>query len=163
MNEALRNYVTSTSFSLTMRRTHIEALIRLDHTIAYQDASSAEFRAAYERAQEEAEKLGFSLRTVTTGELQGLLDVHYHGEALPPNPGNAPSFWYVASGALARRGLVALDDVRARKAGATFGEAWRITEAGRLVVGLLKEAGIWQEYAATLLGWPAREASGAVR
>jgi hypothetical protein len=36
---------------------------------------------------------------------------------------------------------------RTRMDNKPFGNFWQITPAGRLVLGLLREAGIWQEYA----------------
>jgi hypothetical protein len=73
-----------------------------------------------------------------------------------------PSFWVrspslFATGApgLERRGLVEHLWQPAKGEGPTnerpFSDFWRITEAGRLVVGLLKEAGLYDEYAAC---WP---------
>lgn len=64
-----------------------------------------------------------------------------YNQQMPPfNPGSGPSTWYHATRGLERRGLIERG---------TDGGPYVLTEAGRLVVGLLKEAGIWQEYAAS--------------
>lgn len=68
-----------------------------------------------------------------------------------------PVFRHHATGAhgLIDRGLVVNIAEQRRKPGEAFGNmtprrVWRITPAGRLVINLLKEAGIYQEYAALI-------------
>lgn len=144
MNQALRNYVTSTSFSLSLRATHIEALVwfaqRLERDLAVQDA----WHMAALKASAEIAEFGI---TNADACRMSLIDLHFRNPGVA-DPGCFPRLWSSVSGALTRRGLVAFDERKARNGKASFADAWRLTEAGRLVIGLLKEAGIWQEYAA---------------
>jgi hypothetical protein len=66
---------------------------------------------------------------------------------LPRNP-HLGNFTTGATGLLVR-GLVTHTPPppRTRMDDKPFGQFWQITDAGRLVIGLLREAGIWQEYA----------------
>lgn len=70
--------------------------------------------------------------------------------ALPRTP-NLGNFTTGASG-LISRGLVThvMPPPRVRSDNKPFGEFWQITRAGRLVLDLLREAGIWQEYAVSV-------------
>jgi hypothetical protein len=112
INAALRDHVTGSAFSLTLRKTHISTLAYLDWRLA-QDKSANEF--------------------CRDGDYVGL-----------------PFFVSGVSG-LIRRGLVLHFDPyppRTDTSHAKFSEFYQITEAGRLVIGLLIEAGLWQEAAA---------------
>lgn len=63
---------------------------------------------------------------------------------------------------LIRRGLLLHFDPyppRTNTSHARFSEFYQITDAGRLVIGLLKEAGLWQEHAAA---FPSMPVAGAV-
>jgi hypothetical protein len=144
MNQALRNHVTSTSFSLSLRAAHIEALVWFDQRLARDLAVRDAWRAAREKAAEEIAEFG-----ITNAEAcrLSLIDLHYRAPWVA-DPGQFPRAWSASSGALMRRGLVAFDERKMLNGNASFADSWRFTEAGRLVIGLLKEAGIWQEYAA---------------
>lgn len=71
--------------------------------------------------------------------------------------------WISGVQGLERRGLVRHTyDANKHKYGATAGkmpvsESWEITEAGRLTIGLLKEAGIYQHYVTAM---PAEAVAG---
>ena len=52
---------------------------------------------------------------------------------------------------LERRGLV--EHTYPSKSGLPVRRIWRITKAGRFVLGLLKESGLYDEYAATVVLW----------
>jgi len=59
--------------------------------------------------------------------------------SLAPSPGAPPKNSHYAWSGLERRGLAARP---------VANRGLKITEAGRLVIGLLKQAGIWQEHEA---------------
>jgi hypothetical protein len=69
--------------------------------------------------------------------------------ALPRN--STPHLGNFTTGAagLMARGLVShtMPPPRVRTDNKPFAEFWQITPAGRLVLALLREAGVWQEYA----------------
>lgn len=69
--------------------------------------------------------------------------------ALPRNP-HLGNFTTGAAG-LISRGLIThtMPQPRVRLDNKPFGEFWQITRAGRLALDLLREAGIWNEYAVT--------------
>lgn len=125
MNEAFRSYVTSTSFNLTLRRVQIEALIylqaELDRGKAIDLAAS---RFDYQR-------------------FVALVQAF-------PSAGPGPQSWVVTSTALSRRGLIVHDPSRSGS-GHGFGRSWSFTDAGKLVVALLKESGLWQEYGGSVV------------
>jgi hypothetical protein len=125
INRALRNHVTSASFTLVLGSTHIAALVWTDHML----------RRNRSFEQDRAEG--------TYGERQP------PGQALHPR-----AFANHATGitGLYRRGLITrLAEPHGGEPYEVWGnrtpaEMWEITEAGRLVVGLLKESGLWAEF-----------------
>ena len=104
-NEVLRAHVTSTAFDLTLRKTHVAALVMLAEALATRKFVDSRHPM---------------LRT-----------------------------WISAMDGLRNRGLithsVAYDAKGKTKRG--LHHHYTITKAGRLVISLLKEAGIYQEYA----------------
>jgi hypothetical protein len=112
INTALRDHVTGSAFTLTLRKTHISTLAYIDWRLA-NDTTINEF--------------------VTADS--------YH---------TIPHF-VAGSNGLIRRGLLLHSypyPPRTDTSGARFSEFYEITRAGRLLIELLKEAGLWQEYAA---------------
>lgn len=130
VNVALRSFVTNTSFNLSLRRTHIEALIWIDHD----HARNMALMEAWKAAQVEAAQLGFRL----SGR-----NAHLFRPDIAVPHMSPPSSWNTSCGALSRRGLVTNDNSRH--------SGWRTTEAGSLVIALLKEAGLWQEYGLAMI------------
>lgn len=120
INAALREHVTGTTFALTLRKTQIAALVWIDCMLA-------EPRTPHEQLAQ-------------TGTLARRPGGRIWGSFIPGVRG------------LIDRGLVEhiLPDDRRNLRHGTFDlrsdQVWRITPAGRLVIGLLKEAGIWQEH-----------------
>jgi hypothetical protein len=125
MNEALRDHVTSAAFVLSLGKTHVAELVRMDLELA------AEVRL-------DGRELGKLSRYDTTAR-RGLqhrgLVVHVF-DMNKWHPGGKPSREWID--------LVARGDFPP-------GENWNITRAGRLVCELLTEAGIYQEYAGPIL------------
>lgn len=121
VNELLREHVTSTGFHLHLGKTHIAQLVELDIDLR---------------------------RNMTYKE--------YVDAGLYVVPHNVFRTFSVSMGGLVRRGLVEhILPAKYRQPGvSTQGlrkrRIWRITPAGRLVVKLLQEVGIYQEYAALL-------------
>lgn len=122
-NQALRDHVTQTAFVLTLGRTHIAVLVRLDLELMYERHIHAPWGPAT--------SIGRLLRKDAMAwhglEDRGLIvhvwpqneHRHYHENGRRKDP----------------------------KADIPPSEAWNITRAGRLVLDLLKECGIYQEYA----------------
>lgn len=123
MNEALRSHVTSASFQLSLGLTHIAALVAIDHDL----------------------RRNRSIRED--------LDEHTFAERKPAcaSGPHRRAFQHNATGlhGLCRRGLV-IHHTPTRSGEEWLGtkpeEIWEVTEAGRLVIALLKEAGLWAEY-----------------
>lgn len=126
-NEQLREHVTSTGFALVLGKTHIATLVELDNMLRRNQSSREEFANGISR------------------------------RAKAPR---AFTHFVPAIGGLMTRGLVEriIDD--AKTSGAYINikprRIWRITPAGRLVIKLLQEAGIYEEYAAHLPPIPAK-------
>lgn len=118
-NEALRAHVTGTAFNLTLGKTHIAALVHLEEKLAADRTTNQELAAI--RA----------------------------GQPRPPKPVHLGNFTTGAAGLIAR-GLVVHSYVPPRVDISDWAPStiWQITPAGRLVLELLRECGIWQEYAA---------------
>jgi hypothetical protein len=123
INENLREHVTNVGFSLTLGKTHIAALVRIDL------------------------------------QLKENLSTLEHLDKFDASPRWPHIFNYFVQGqsGLIERGLIQhIIDIRRRPGESVSAmrprRIWRITPAGRLVINLLKEAGIYQEYAAM---WPA--------
>lgn len=124
-NEAFRAHVTSTTFVLTLGATHIAALAHVAHQLARN-------------------------QTLDEDAANGTLDQR----ARPASGALRRAFAHGVTGmnGLIARGLVTYHhEVQAKPVGTWRpSEAWTITRAGQLVIALLAEAGIWQEYADAL-------------
>lgn len=112
-NELLRDHVTKTQFVLTLSKTHIAALVELDHQLKD--------------------------------------NIYYHIEADSPFGRVVRGFVSPGVRGLMVRGLVEHTpplekDRRGKRVPTKQRRIWKITKAGRAVITLLKEAGIWQEY-----------------
>lgn len=133
INELLRDHVTSVGFSLTLGKTHIAALVELDHML----------------------KLNLGKRKID-------YDIYVRG----PRRSFPRAFANFVPGVngLIRRGLAEhILPVEMQRPGVFVGDlpprrVWRITKAGRLVINLLKETGLYQEYAAHLPPLPSTQA-----
>lgn len=132
MNELLRAHVTSAKFVLTLGATHIAALARIVADIA-DNRSTDEMLKDY--------RAGGSLRDPDP----------------PIGHPLRPAFRAPGMGGLISRGLVTHTMPYPRLKGRSDAgdwrpsEIWHITEAGHAVITLLREAGIWQEYAGALM------------
>lgn len=123
MNELFREHVTSVGFSLTLGKTHIAALVELDHEL--------------------------KLNLPDPLRINYAVHVMLRPRELPP------AFNHSCTGhdGLIRRGLIEhLVSPRDIGPGVYLGHlpprrVWRITPAGRLAINILKEAGIYQEWA----------------
>lgn len=117
-NDLLRAHVTSTAFVLSLGKTHIAALVHLEEALAADLSVNDHITAAR------------------------------NGQAPAPKPPHLGNFTTGASGLIAR-GLVTHAYVPPRTdiSDKPFSTFWQITKAGRLVLELLREAGVWQEYA----------------
>jgi hypothetical protein len=118
INEQLRAHVTRVGFDLSLGKTHISRLVAID----------AELK-----------------RNLSTQELLG--------NYTTPREPRAFNRFVTGTTGLVERGLVEhIMDARRRPGEPVSAmkprRIWRITPAGRLVINLLKEAGIYQEYAA---------------
>lgn len=120
INEALRGYVTGTAFQLSLGKTHIAALVELEHKLKHNMTFREELDAGEHRRINVLPRVFRHYVPGVNGLIQRGLAEHMP-EDLP------------------KAGKSTLD-TRPRK-------VWRITSAGRLVLKLLQEAGIYQEYA----------------
>lgn len=127
VNQALRNHVTSASFTLVLGSTHIAALVWTDHMLRRDRSFKEDHEEGIPRSEYDPP-----------------------GVALQPR-----AFANHATGmsGLFRRGLVVRLTAEphggtpyAEWASVKPSETWEITDAGRLVIGLLREAGLWAEY-----------------
>ena len=131
MNEALREHVTSTAFALTLGKTHVAALVRLDLELA------AEVMVRPPR-QGEYGRLHRNDVTGRNGLISRGLVIHVYEE-------NKHRYVVKPSDrSLYQVGAVDHDRM-------PVGACWNITRAGRLVADLLKECGLYQEFAGPLL------------
>jgi hypothetical protein len=132
-NPFLREHVTSTAFALNLGKTHVAALVRLDLELAAEVQIHAHHIGpdAYGRLH----------RNDVTGR-SGLISrgLLVHVAALNEHK------YVVKKGqpSIYRVGAVDYDRM-------PIGECWNITRAGRLVIELLQEAGLYQEFAGPLL------------
>lgn len=121
VNRALRDHVTSANFTLVLGSTHIAALVWVDFMLRRNRSTSDDLNDGT-----------FSQR-VSPGEdgpHQRAFRNHATGIA-----------------GLYRRGLVVrLLDRSATNRDSRPTDIWEITDAGRLVIGLLKESGLWAEF-----------------
>jgi hypothetical protein len=121
-NDMLRAHVTGTAFHLTLGKTHIAALVHLEEVLAYEEEHGATSRRERPRDRSREHAALGNFVTGATGLLMRGLVTH-----TPPPP-------------------------RTRTDTQPFVDFWQITTAGRLVLELLREAGIWQEYATNPAG-----------
>lgn len=120
-NDLLRAHVTRVGFDLTLGKTHIAALVYLDEAIRRQEHIPT-------RVQ----------------------DLRFGGSGLPSGHlARAFSCWATGVHGCIDRGLV-IHHYREDKQNTHPGWHYTITAAGNLVIQLLQEAGIYQEYAAAL-------------
>jgi hypothetical protein len=119
VNTALREHVTGTTFVLTLRKTQIAALVWLDVELA-DDRTFTEQLAS---DQPFLRPRGRVWSLFVPG-VNGLISRGLVEHIIPDHY---------------RRPGVSTADLKPS-------QVWRITPAGKLVVGLLKEAGIWQEH-----------------
>ena len=130
-NPLLREHVTSAAFMLSLGKTHVAALVRLDLELAAEVHIQPPREGQYGRLH----------RNDITG-LNGLiargLIVHLYEQ-------NKHKYT-VKKGDSSLYSVGAVDHDRM-----PVGQIWNITRAGRLVADLLKETGLYQEYAGPLL------------
>lgn len=119
-NQALRDHTTSATFVLTLGSSHIAALVMIDHRLR----TNLTMDEDIEQYRKNGPQPG-DIRVLSNGT---------YGRAFSLNgqPG------------LIRRGLITHTYPTGQ--GWRPSDIWTITPAGRLVINLLDEAGIWQEY-----------------
>ncbi|HZB28960.1 MAG TPA: hypothetical protein VE465_02220 [Streptosporangiaceae bacterium] len=125
INDALRDHVTAVGFQLTLGKTHLAQLVYLDLLLKENQPAIDPKTDKFDQGRVRSPR-GAPWNNSAVG-LQGL----------------------------ERRGLVKHILDQHRKPGEqvltmTPRRIWKITKAGRLVINLLKEAGIYQEYAAAI-------------
>ena len=130
-NPFLRDHVTSTAFALSLGKTHVTALVRLDLELA----AEVELDYMQVRGIARAHQMDVQARNglVARGLVAHVSERNAHKYVAKEGDGShyAP-------------GKVAYDLM-------PIGAKWNITRAGRLVIELLQEAGIYQEYAGPML------------
>lgn len=130
-NEALREHVTSTGFALTLGKTHIAELVRMDLELAAE-------------VMVDGRQLGKLHRCDMTARhalgARGLI-VHVWEENKDQYQRPETDWAGRPTGRM----------VRDHDKYAPPGKIWNITRAGRLVIELLQESGLYSEYAGPLL------------
>lgn len=122
-NTALRRHVTRVGFQLTLGKTHIAAIVWLDALLTRQGDWTLEDDRRFKPGS-----LGYDMdRTDRDFSLfvpgcRGLID----------------------------RGLVVRPHGHDVTRSMANSQIWEITDAGRFTIGLLKESGIWADYASAL-------------
>lgn len=133
INEALRSHVTATTFVLTLGSTHIAALAHVVHELARN-------------------------RSINEDSAAGTLDQRAsrasRNDAAPRPLRRAFAHSATGMNGLIARGLIEYHHCETRVDQMRASEYWSITPAGHHVIGLLTEAGIWQEYGAVLPALP---------
>lgn len=130
INESLRAHVTRVGFDLSLGRTHIAALVWIDHAIRYDKGGPWNPRIDRRPRRNYGHPLARAHANFASG-MHGLQD---RGLVIWTNPDTIKL----------PRGVARWDELPARR-------IWRITPAGRHVIALLKEAGLYDEYAAALI------------
>jgi len=133
VNEALRAHVTSAKFVLTLGGTHIAALVSVVARLADDrttDEMLRDYRAGKGPLRDIDPPAGHPLRRAFRNPgMNGLIErgllIHTMPYARNGRRGNDTNDWRPS-------------------------EIWTITPAGQAVITLLREAGIWQEYAGAL-------------
>jgi hypothetical protein len=131
VNEALRAHVTSAKFVLTLGASHIAALARIVADLADNRSTEEMIRdhRAHTRPLRDVDPpVGHPLRSAFRAPGMGGLITRGLVTHTMPYP---------------RKGRTDTTDWRPS-------DIWHITEAGHAVITLLREAGIWQEYAGAL-------------
>jgi hypothetical protein len=130
VNEAFRSHVTSTTFVLTLGASHIAALAHVAHELKRNRSIEEDLKnkTIDRRAKPRSGPLRRAFAHSATG-MNGLVSrglvIHHHLREEDRQPGK----W---------TGHLKPTDI------------WTITRAGELVIELLTEAGIWQEFADVL-------------
>lgn len=129
MNEALRDHVTSAAFVLSLGKTHVAALVRLDLELAAEVCLDyASVRGTPNGALHRQDV------TALNGLITRGLVTHRFDEAYGAGgPKHAEYIAKISEGTWPRN------------------INWAITRAGRLVCELLQECGLYQEHAGLLL------------
>lgn len=133
MNEALRDHVTSSAFVLNLGKTHVAALVRLDMELAAEVQVRGLHLSNREHARLHQHDHTGRGGLISRGLIAHVYEQNKHKYVVKPKD---RSFYNIG----------AVDHDRM-----PVGECWNITRAGRLVVELLQEAGIYAEYAGPLL------------
>lgn len=126
INQALRAHVTSAQFALVLGSTHIAALVQIDYHLRRNVSIDEDLKSNTIEDRDSPEKRN------KDGQ-------HYR------------AFRHNATGVngLIRRGLVHHSPPSGESGhwSKTKPEAiWEITDAGRLVIGLLRESGLWEDF-----------------
>lgn len=135
INPLLREHVTSAAFVLSLGKTHVAALVRLDLELAAEvrlRPSSLRI-GGVPHARLHSHDIPGRDGLVRRGLVAHVYELNKHKYVVKPGDDSR----YVV-------GVVDLDRM-------PVGQCWNITRAGRLVADLLKEAGLYQEYAGPLL------------
>lgn len=136
-NEMFRDHVTSAGFVLTLGRTHLAALIRLDLELAANVRTTmAGPKGSIIKGDPSMERLHRHDVTGYAGLISRGLIRHVYEEN---------KHRYRDKRASERQGRDVIDHQRM-----PVGEQWEITRAGRLVVDLLRECGLYADYAGPL-------------
>ena len=130
VNEPLRAHVTRVGFDLSLGRTHVAALVWIDITIKLDRGGPWSRPAERHPRRNYQHHLGHAHANFKGG-MHGLQD---RGLVVWTDPRTIKL----------PRGMQNFSELPARR-------IWRITPAGRLVIGLLKESGLYEEYAAALI------------
>lgn len=121
INESFRDYVTGTTFHLSLGKTHIAALVELEYKLKRNLTFKEQIDAGEHRRVHVLPRV---FRLYVPG-MNGLIQRGLVEHILPDEYKRQPKSTL---------------DLRPRK-------IWRITPVGRLVIKLLQEAGVYQEYA----------------
>jgi hypothetical protein len=133
-NPLLRDHVTSAAFVLSLGKTHVAALVRLDLQLAAEvKLNSAMIPRGSEHAWLHRNDVTGMNGLMARGLVAHVYEQNKHKYVVKPGDDS----WY-------KVGAVDMDRM-------PVGQCWNITRAGRLVADLLKEAGLYQEYAGPLL------------
>lgn len=128
VNEQLRAHVTSAKFVLSLGGMHIAALVWLDHKLRHDNSTEEEMAA--KRLGNDRPRRDHPLHRAFNLMVPGMNGLVSRGLATHTSP-------------VPRNGRSNTMDYKPS-------EIWTITDAGRAAIVLLREAGIWQEYADAL-------------
>jgi hypothetical protein len=126
INEALRAHVTSAKFVLTLGATHIAALVHIDRELCRNRTIDEDLADGTLTSRSHYPDAAHPLRRAFRHNATGVGGCIARGLIThTPPAGGAPGTW---------TGHIRPDQI------------WTITPAGRAVITLLVEAGIWAEY-----------------